>query len=282
MRRPVLVNGSLLALIVILGGLTWLSTQEQEADHRILLTQLNPDQVNRITLDNQTGQAIRLEHTDGGWQMLHPYEAKADDNRIQRLLEIVRSSSFSRFLAPADVAEYGLAPPAAILTLNQIHVEVGATHPMNQHRYLRLKDQIHLIKDRFIHHLQARAEDFISPALLPAGSRIRAIHTPEWKLSFSSSGKGSLDPPNTDVSGDDLNKKRDQWLWARASRVVPAPEGIGSGRIEIKLEHEQQPISFELGRSEQYTLLIRRDLGLAYAIPQKSKLLQPPENTSNK
>jgi len=274
MRRPVLVNGSLLALIVILGGLTWLSIQEQEADHIILLTQLNPDQVNRITLDNQTGQAIRLEHTDRGWQMLHPYEAKADDNRIQRLLEIVRSSSFSHFQAPADVAEYGLAPPSGLQFGVQFHAGWSLL--------LRLKSQIHLIKDRFIHHLQARAEDFISPALLPAGSRIRAIHTPEWQLSFISSGKGSLDPPNTDISGDDLNKKRDQWQLARASRVVPAPEGKGSGRIEIKLEHKQQPISFELGRSEQYTLLIRRDLGLAYAIPKKSKFLQPPENTSRK
>ncbi len=280
MQRPVLVNGILLALVCILGALAWLSMQEQNTDRRILLTQLHPDQVNLITLTNQSNQGIQLKRKADGWMMQHPYVVSADDNRIQRLLEIVRSNSFSRFQSPADVADYGLAPPVAKLTLNQIKIEAGNVHPMNQRRYLRLQNRIHLIKDRFIHHLQASAEEFIDPALFPNGSRINAILTPKWQLSFHPSGKGSLTPPNTELSADDLNQKHDQWLWARAGRVMPAPEDKNRAMIEIKLDTRQQPIRFELDQTDQHTLLIRRDLGLAYVFPKESELLQPPKNTS--
>lgn len=280
MQRPLLINGFLLALVLVLSGLAWFSIQEQETDQRIPLTQLQPDQISLITLENQNGSGIRLEHKGDDWAMDRPYKVAGNGNRIGRLLEITRSRSFSRFQAPHNLTEYGLTPPLAILTLNQTRIEVGTTHPMNHRRYLRIGDQIHLIKDRFIHHLQAAAEDFINPSLLPKGSRIRAINTPGWQLSFAADGKPLLTPSNPGISGDDLNRKSDQWRLARASRVVPAPEAVSSDRVEIQLRDGQQPIIFEISQSEKHTLLTRRGLGLAYVIPKGSGLLSPPTNKS--
>ncbi len=277
MRRPLLINGSLLAVIVILGGAAWLSIQDQNTDQRTPLTSLQPDQVNQITLNNNTGPGLALERRHGVWMMTSPYKVPGKGSRIERLLEITRSISLSRFQTPQNLTEYGLATPQATLTLNQTRIEMGSTHPMNQRRYLRVGDQIHLINDRFPHHLQARAEDFVSLSLLPAASKIKTINAPEWQLSFTTAGKATITPSDPDISSDTLNRKGDQWRLAKASRVVPAPEGASSGRIKIEFRDQQHPIRFEILRSEQQTLLIRRELGLAYIIPEGSKLLNPPQ-----
>jgi hypothetical protein len=278
MQRQVMVNGLLLALVLTLGGMAWLSIQQPDSGQPTPLTGLQPEQIKHLTLEHRDGPGIRLERRAGGWEMLGPYQARGNGDRIRRLLEMVRSNSFSRFPAPADVAEYGLSPPLAIITLDQTRIEVGTTHPMNQHRYLRIGDQVHLIKDRFIHHLQARAEGFVSPELLPPGSQISAIRTPDWQLTFATDGTATLNPPNPALSPDDLNRKRDQWRLARATRLVAAADSTGNNMIGIQLRDRQQSIGFELEQTGQDTRLIRRDLGLAYIIHKDSALLKPPGN----
>lgn len=275
MRRPLLINGFLLGLALLLGWLTWLSIEDQHKDEQTYLTGLIPDQINQIEINN-SGPSFRLQREAEGWIMVEPYQVAADSKRIERLLEISRSVSTSRFQAPQDLAEYGLKPPQAVLTLNQTRIEMGSTHPMNQRRYLRVGKQIHLIKDRFPHHLQARAENFVSPSLLPPGSRVMAIKTPQWQLTFAPSGKASLNPPIPDISNDALNGKRDEWRVALASKVMPITPGEDLGQIEIQLENEPQPINFGIGRSQTGTLLLRKDLGLAYLVSKDSKLLDPP------
>lgn len=277
MQRPLLINSLLLVLVLILSGLAWLSIQEQETDQRIPLTRLRPDQINLITLEHRNGPGLRMERKTDGWAMVRPYQVSANGNRIQRLLEITRSSSISRFPIPQDLTEYGLTQPLAVLSLNRTRIEVGTTNPINWHRYLRIGDRIHLIKDRFIHHLQAKAVDFISPLLLPKEGRIRSINTPEWRLTFAATGKASFTPSDPGISSDAMNRKSDQWRLAVASRVMPAPESKSSGSIEIQLWDKPLPIKFEIDLTTQGTMLIRRDLGLAYIIPKGSVLLDPPK-----
>jgi hypothetical protein len=84
----------------------------------------------------------------------------ANQTKIEGLLEITQTKSIRRFEAPPDLAEFGLSPPQAILTLNKTRIEMGTLHPMNKRRYMRIGNLIHLINDRFPHHSQATAESF--------------------------------------------------------------------------------------------------------------------------
>jgi len=279
MRYPLRINSILLGLILLLAGVAWYSIeQEKGAQYTPLLTKLQPKQINQIRIANHTGPEFTLEQRGGTWIMIRPYQAPGNSSRIQRLLEIATSTSASHFQAPGDLSRFGLAAPKAVLHLNQVRIGFGATHPMTQRRYLHVADQVHLIKDRFIHHLQARAEEFINPSPLPEGSQITVINTPEWQLTFDPSGRPALTPPLPGISADDLNLKRDQWRLARASRIVPAPEDTSSSKVRIQIKDRQQPISFEISQSDKHTLLIRRDLGLAYMFPKDSRLLSPPSN----
>jgi Domain of unknown function (DUF4340) len=163
MGRPLLVNASLLGLALLLGGLVWLSVGQQETDHRIPLTSLLPKQITLIEIQNSKGPAIHLERKDGSWMMIKPSEGRANNSKIDSLLKITQAVSISRFKAPTDLTEYGLNPPQAVMTINQTRIEMGTTSPINQRRYLRVGDQIHLINDRFPHQLQAKAKYFKAP-----------------------------------------------------------------------------------------------------------------------
>lgn len=163
MPRPVLVNGLLLALALLLFGLVWLSPEQQEEDHKIPITSLLPEQITLIEIQNSNGPTIRLERKDGTWMLTKPQEGKASGSRVEELLKITQARSTSRFQAPADLTEYGLNPSQAVLTLNQTRIEMGLTNPITQRRYLLVGKEIHLINDLYPHYLQAPADYFKAP-----------------------------------------------------------------------------------------------------------------------
>ena len=163
MRRPLLVNGLLLLLALLLGGLVWLALGQQNNNHKVALTSLLPEQITLIEIQNSNAADIRLEYQDGTWMMTKPAQARANRARIEGLLQITQAVSISRFKVPDDLSEYGLNPPQAVLTLNQTRIEMGTTNPITHRRYLRVGDEIHLINDRFPHFLQARADFFQAP-----------------------------------------------------------------------------------------------------------------------
>ncbi len=153
----------MLVLVISLAGLAWLSLeQEKNSEQRTALTSLYPDQVSLIVIENSKESVIRLERKANGWILTQPSAAKADDDMVNRLLEIAQSNSIRRFKPTQDLAQYGLNPPQAVLTLNKTRIEMGGLHPMNQRRYVRTGNLIHLINDRFPHLLQATANSYVA------------------------------------------------------------------------------------------------------------------------
>lgn len=160
MKRPLLVNGLLLLLSILLSVLVWLTIEQHETDQKVHLTSLLPKQITLIEIQNSNEPHIRMERKNKTWIMTEPSENTANNSKIASLLEIAQAASISRFKAPANLTEYGLNPPQAVLTLNQTRIEMGTTNPINHRRYLRVGDEIHLINDRFPHYFLARANYF--------------------------------------------------------------------------------------------------------------------------
>lgn len=153
----------MLVLTISLAALVWLSLEQQKNSvQKTPLTSLSPDQVSLIVIEDSKGSIIRLEHKANGWMMTQPSMEKADDDMVNRLLEITQSNSIRRFKATQELTQYGLNPPQAVLTLNKTRIEMGTLHPMNQRRYMRVGNMIHLINDRFPHLLQATAKSYIA------------------------------------------------------------------------------------------------------------------------
>jgi hypothetical protein len=125
---------------------------------------LDPEQVKSIELTVRNGEALVLEKRNGSWQMIQPHAAKANDPKIERLLEIAKTASTEHFPLPdGDRAQFGLDPPMAELRLDDTWLEIGGTHPIDHRRYVLVGDTLHLINDHFAHHLLAPAKDYAMP-----------------------------------------------------------------------------------------------------------------------
>jgi hypothetical protein len=161
MRRPLLINGTLLLVATVLAVAVWLSTEQQNQEQQITLTNLTPNQVHQIVIENGTASVFHFEREAEGWVMTQPSRTMADQSKIEKLLQICQSISIRRFTAPQELTEFGLNPPQAVLTLNQTRIEMGTLHPINQRRYIRVGNLIHLTNDLFFHLLQAPEQTLV-------------------------------------------------------------------------------------------------------------------------
>lgn len=269
------VNGILLLLVAALGVAVWL-TPPRSVDRPEPLTTREASEIREIRLQNRNGTDLRLSRRGDGWWMSSPYPVAANRGRIGLLLNILSTPSHESFPAPeSGLEEFGLAPPGARLTLDDLAIEMGGTHPYNHQRYLRIGDRIHLIQDIFPHHLMAAAEAYVSPALLPPGARIQALQTPDWRIERTAGGDWRLSPEVPGLSQDALVTRIQSWQQARALQVLRAPEEAPEGAVVIRLRGATGPIRFDLVRGRDGPLLVRRDLGLAWRLAPGSPLLAP-------
>ncbi|HXK56335.1 MAG TPA: DUF4340 domain-containing protein [Gammaproteobacteria bacterium] len=275
------VNGTLLLLVILLGILVWLSDRvpPESANPSTPLTRLLPDQVSVIGIRNRSGPTFSMQRDGHGWRMTKPYAIAASDTRIRRLLEIAASPVRSQFKPEqTDLSEFGLAPPAALLYLDQLEIRIGGTDPINNYRYIGIGDNLYLIKDLFPHLLLAPAESYVSPYILPQNKELDLIETPEWQLVRvpESARVWRLTPAVAGISIDRLNEKVDEWKYAQALKVVKAPAGTPDYRIQIRVTGSDAALLFGILRQKQGTLLMREDLGLAYDLPRIGALLTAP------
>ena len=132
--------------------------QIQQADKITGLTQLDPNEISRIEIENQTGRQILLEREGSVW---HIGDKRADANRIAQLLGLCNTPSLDNFDLPADLQPFGLEAPAIKLKLNSETLAFGNTDPVNGWRYVSFAGQVHLIADGFYHHLSAPPEAWL-------------------------------------------------------------------------------------------------------------------------
>jgi len=164
MNRRDFTNIGLFTLVASLGILTWLQPGPIPEEPMPPLTMLDPKQVESIELAARNGEALTLEKRNGSWQMIQPHAAKANDPKIERLLEIAHTASTERFPLPdGERTQFGLDPPMAELRLDGTRLEIGGTHPIDHRRYVLVDNTLHLINDRFAHHLLAPAKDYTMP-----------------------------------------------------------------------------------------------------------------------
>ncbi len=156
MSRRSLINLLLFGLAALLGLLVWWLQPQPSPP----LTELQPDQVNRIQITDNSGGEILLSRRKRVWR-LEQGQTLADAQRIEQLLGICNTPSLKSFPAPVErLQEFGLVPPAILLQLNDLELAFGATDPIHGWRYVRIAEQIHLIGDGFHHHLTAPLHKF--------------------------------------------------------------------------------------------------------------------------
>ncbi len=275
MKRQLLLTLWLAAVVLLLALAAWMLPEGSPPREAVPLTTLKPEAIDSIRISNHRGEFL-LERRTTGWVMSRPYSVAANEFLIHKLLQIAHAHSLEHFPVPAGrLAEFGLEPPQAILDLGPVHMEMGGTDPINHRRYLRIGDTLHLIQDRFPHHLLAGAEAFVHLGLIPPQQTLTAIRTPDWRLAKGEGGRLILDPPDGALSVDDLQRKLQRWQQAQATRVLPLKGEPTAPELELTLEGEAPPLRYRIIERDHRVLLLRSDLGLAFRLPGADLLLPP-------
>lgn len=276
MSRKLWVNLLLLVVVVVLGLVAWLEPGVKKEEQLKTLTGRGPETVQRLRIEQPGGVIIEFEKRQDRWMMLRPYAMPANQVKLTALARVVEAPILQNFPAAQKerLAQFGLDKPVR-LDLDQQTVLFGGIEPISKHRYVQFDDRLMLIVDRFYHHLNAPPEQLLSHNLLPEGSRLKEIETPQYRL-YLSDKKWDLKPENPELSGDDITERLRLWQSAQALQLAPVSSVPTGDRVKLTLEDGKEFVFVVLKKDERIWL-VRPDLKLGYLLPTQTQLLQPPK-----
>ncbi len=257
----------LLALVIYEPGKT-------ESPDTKKLTVLDPDTVQKISIERLGRPSLLLTKKSGHWQMQKPLIMPANAGRIQQLLKITQAKSIANYaMSRVDTNQLQLDTPSLSLKLDDVLLRFGTTDALGGSRYVQVGNTVHLITDKYSHLMKGAATEFVSPALLPQGSVIEKLILPDLRLT-QQDGHWSVDGHEADADADAIQMLLDEWRHARAFRVslIDKNEAIVKESVVITISKNidsigKQVLRFTVLRSAAGIILQRAELGIQYHLP---------------
>lgn len=259
------------------------------------LTNLSPQQVNEITIQQSEKLSMRLQKVaNNQWWLQSPVELPVHPFQVTNLLNLLTLKDYQRLDVPFEpnkLAEFHLNPPLMTLQYGQLTFAIGEQVPMReQQRYLALQQNVYIVPDRIayllnLHDIYPLVN--LSPLALAkeihATSQWLSLKTPayqllkqndHWQLNNSVAETSSLAKFGT----DEFNRLIDVWnsmqaLQVRASHLNETPS---LGEIEFTFTNHQR-LTFKIVSYSPQFVLAMPEKGIQYhfmAQQAKELLLQ--------
>lgn len=271
MTRRAWLNLALLSLVIILGVLAYFEPGAKKDEKPSPLLALTQSQVTRIQIQERNNPPVKLERTSDGWMITDPIQVAASDYRVNNMLQLLGATSYGFFpVAGRPLSEFGLEHPAGKIVFNDQVIEFGDNEPINNHRYVRVGEQIHLIDDRYYYQSQMLLTALVDTALVPAGRSLKQIMLPDltlqqqqqgqWQARWrpSASKSAALEP-----SKDAIDTLVDEWHRARAMRIDHYQADKTEDEIELEYGDGHRE-TLEILEREPELILGRKGLDLRY------------------
>lgn len=244
------LNLVLLVVVIALVSLIKLDQGAEQASPQVIAEYL-PANIKEIHIDKPGKQAISLKRTNSQWELTAPYQSRADQNMVERLLAISRLEISSIISSQAINLEHaGLEQPLATVVFNDVPIVFGNSQPVGQQRYIRLGDKVMLVGDKHADQLKTASITYVDRQLIPSGSTIKSLRI---------NGK--------DINLTSENSPLNQWLSTRASWLSHAP-GLPdrSTSIDIILQ-SNEVIHYLAEQRENDIVLTNPDNSFEYHLP---------------
>ncbi|MGH8522240.1 MAG: DUF4340 domain-containing protein [Gammaproteobacteria bacterium] len=275
------LNAILLAVLSVLVFVVISEPGKQEEAPRPKMSSIAPQSVNSIRITRPGGENVELHKEGRHWLLRQPFSVRADEPRVQALLDFLDDESQDAFPAKDhDLKRFGLAEPALRLQFDDSLFAFGDANPLSGRRYVLHGDTIHLTADTIYPALTGPAEDLASPRLLEEGTEPVKLTLPKYVLSRGAKGHWKLSSPDPRISSTALQKLVDEWRYAQALAVRRKQERTSQGTVRIEFQ-AGTPVQFEILAKNPEFVLARSDLALEYAISAETgqRLLEPQEAT---
>lgn len=262
MQSRALLNFFLLVLVVLLSAYVYFSNQQKQVSSpEIRLTQLSAEQVTRINIRHNERE-IELQKGDDTWRMLHPIAIEANKFRVDTLLNMLDTAGHAAYKASElDLGQYGLADPATSIRFNDEVIEFGITNPINDYRYVRAGDSVHLIDDHFYPLLSSQVGTLVARELIGGGAEIVKLELPEQTLHRDDSNRWHS---SADIDPDAINEALYHWNHAQAFGVHNYMPRESLGDIRVHLAGASEPIEFMITDTDPWLIIARPDLDIEY------------------
>lgn len=275
LKTRIWLNLALVMVAVVLAAILYFKPGSKPSTPPILLTQLQNAEINDIKIAQPNSATVELVRENGAWQMTAPVKMRADQFQVKSLLNSIHTDVKSSFPAqPSELAQYSLAPPRLKLWLNDTEFDFGDTTPVDNFRYVRSGDQVHLINGLLFYRANHSPYWWASKRLLPKGAAITAIQLPDATLTLKGA-KWQLEPANSAVSTDAIQALVENWQDAQAIGTAKLATAKSEGEIAIQIAGEKSALRFAILKDPNYFVLARPDLGIEYqlATSQHDELL---------
>lgn len=268
-----LVNLALLIIVGLLIGIALLDKSDTVAPVKRLADYL-PKDINEIRVLRTGKNDIHFKLIDGYWNMLAPYQTRAESSLIDQILSL-STLDISTVIDDENIdpATFGLQPPTMTIQLNQHRLNLGDSQAINNRRYIELNDKIMLIPDQNITQLKVGSVSYIDRHLIPQGTQLKNLHIAGNQVDL--------------VKADNIAS---MWLDTKAGWISLAP-AVQPG-IDITLELDNnQTIHYIAEKRESDFVLINSQQMLEYHLrpgvasslglqpPEQEKALESPQNS---
>ena len=262
MKSRTLVNIALFLLVVVLALYMYVTDQQhQDTRESEQLTQLPADEVTHIEIRHNQRHII-LHKQNGIWRMLQPVRINANGFRIETVLKMLNTVSHAAYPAAGlELEKYGISATSTSVSFNGTTIDFGILNPINNYRYVRVADTIHLIDDHFYPLLSSQTGTLVARELIPAEAEIEKIKLPEATLYRD---ENDVWHSNDAIGPDAINETLYQWKHAQAFGVHNYMQRDPIAEIRIRLADNPDPVHLYVTDTDPWLIIARPELDLEY------------------
>ena len=288
MSKRNLLNLILLIFVFVLIALVVYEPGKDIAITPPLLTDLKAVDITHIKVKrlspDQNEQEIEFNKTTTGWEIVKPFKLKANVFRIESILKLLSTVSFSQNnLTNLELTKFGLDKPQVTIIFNNTTIAFGHNKSLKNHRYVKIGSTLHMITDTFFYQLTAKAESYINHKLIPEKNKIKKLILPGLELE-QTNGSWNISPTADNISADAVNQLISEWQLSQAFDVNKLnAKQKNKADITIYLDNKKV-IQYKIENNKNNFNLINIDTGVRYiqSVVRKEKLLKLSNPNKNK
>jgi len=262
MQSRSILNIALFLVVALLAFYIYDTDRKEQASSKSeQLTQLTANSVTQINIHHNQ-RHIELRRENDNWHMLRPINISANSFRIDTLLNMLKTVSHAAYsTAELELDKYGLSEASTSISFNDITIDFGVVNPINNYRYVRINDTVHLIDDHFYPLLSSQTGTLVARELIDGDAIIDKLVLPQQTL-YRDGNNLWHSSDNTDP--DAISETLHHWQNSQAFGVHNYMQRESLADISVYLAGNSEPIRFYVTDTDPWLIIARPQLDIEY------------------
>jgi len=252
---------------------------------------------NAISIEFPAQAAVTFKKTNNFWYFTAPYQTRADQASVQRIMSIIAAKSTTK-IVDTDLEKFGLNQPSIKLKLiktdnTAAEFLFGTHNPVNDEQYVLHNNAIYLLDNGYAEAAAAQTIEMVDKSPLKPTEKVAGFdfsHLEQWedtRLNLDMlDGKWKVSIANAKPQQDELNEWLDfSWIHNPAKSVeFYTPDRKKNYPYFVIKMQDGSKVHVDKIQESPDLILARPDEGLMYYFASDAgfTMLNPPINLPTK